>query len=537
MDSGKAWRVAIAVVLVVGPTWGQEKDGETLYNGIKLPAAWPPRSPDLAKDLETPAYLSSPPAVIPIDVGRQLFVDDFLVAETTLTRTHHVATYHPSSPVLKPDREWEMDKDGGVAMVFSDGVWYDPKDRLFKMWYLGGPQRATCYATSEDGLKWTKPALDVKPGTNIVQTGQRDSSTVWLDQEEKDPKRRYKMFRSCSGGSTVPKAYGLAMFFSGDGIHWTEKPALSGSCGDRSTVFWNPFRKVWVYSIRHGWGQPRARRYWERADLDASPMWEQLVEARMWAGSDSLDPQRPEYKVPCQLYNLDGVAYESLLLGLFTIWRGQFPERQKPNEVSLGYSRDGWSWSRPDRRPFCPVSDKQGEWNANNVQSAGGGCLIVGDELWFYVSGRAGVPGSNTNKQGLCSTGLAVLRRDGFASMDAGDAEGTLTTRPLRFGGKHLFVNLDAPAGDFWAELLDGAGRSIARSSHLKGDRTRIAVAWEGAKDLSASAGQALRFRFHLKGGKLYAFWVSPDEGGASGGYVAAGDPGFRSPRDEPAAR
>ena len=33
--------------------------------------------------------------------------------------------------------------------------------------------------------------------------------------------------------------------------------------------------------------------------------------------------------------------------------------------------------------------------------------------------GRAGEVG--TNKAGICSTGLAVLRRDGFASMDAGD--------------------------------------------------------------------------------------------------------------------
>ncbi len=95
-------------------------------------------------------------------------------------------------------------------------------------------------------------------------------------------------------------------------------------------------------------------------------------------------------------------------------WRGQPADRHKPNNVVLGYSRDGWNWSRPDRRPFRPVSDKQGDWNANNVQSAGGGFLVVGDELYFYVSGRSGVPGSN--KAGILTTGLATLRRDGFAS-------------------------------------------------------------------------------------------------------------------------
>jgi len=37
----------------------------------------------------------------------------------------------------------------------------------------------------------------------------------------------------------------------------------------------------------------------------------------------------------------------------------------------------------------------------------------------FYVSGRQGVPG--TSLPGICSTGLAKLRRDGFASMEIDD--------------------------------------------------------------------------------------------------------------------
>jgi hypothetical protein len=147
-------------------------------------------------------------------------------------------------------------------------------------------------------------------------------------------------------------AYGLATFFSPDGIHWSDPPLLTGSCVDRSTVFWNPFRKVWVYSLRHGWGQPLRRRYWEMKDPATGPAWSAGGEPPMWVGADSLDPMRDDYKVPCQLYNLDGFAYESLLVGLFTIWRGQFPDRQKPNELCVGFSRDGWNWTRPDRRPF-----------------------------------------------------------------------------------------------------------------------------------------------------------------------------------------
>jgi hypothetical protein len=96
-------------------------EGELLYNGIRLPTPFPPRIKDVPREPVTPAYLTTPPAVIPIDVGRQLFVDDFLVERTTLTRTHHRPNYHARNPVLT----------GG--MVFSDGVWYDPQDRIFKM--------------------------------------------------------------------------------------------------------------------------------------------------------------------------------------------------------------------------------------------------------------------------------------------------------------------------------------------------------------------------------------------------------------------
>ena len=176
----------------------------------------------------------------------------------------------------------------------------------------------------------------------------------------------------------------MAIHFSADGIHWGEPVAKTGRVVDRSTVFWNPFRQVWVYSIRHvykvgddvdkPYGFARRRSYVEGPDLLAAARWE-VNEPLRWTDVDRLDPQRDDLKIKPQLYNLDAVAYESLMVGFFTVWRGQPADRHKPNNVVLGYSRDGWHWSRPDRRAFCPVSDKQGDWNANNVQSAGGGFL------------------------------------------------------------------------------------------------------------------------------------------------------------------
>ena len=63
----------------------ETKTTEVLYNGITLPKVWPPRDmePDVHRPMPVP-YLQSPPDVIPIDVGRQLFVDDFLIEYTDL---------------------------------------------------------------------------------------------------------------------------------------------------------------------------------------------------------------------------------------------------------------------------------------------------------------------------------------------------------------------------------------------------------------------------------------------------------------------
>ena len=530
------------------PLWASGTEpsaGGTLYNGIRLARPWPPDRRSLPVHAVLPPYLVSPPDVIPIDVGRQLFVDDFLIEDTTLERTFHSAEYYTGNPILWPNTRWEKydeyaertkTRSNPAAMVFSDGVFYDPRDRLFKMWYMGGYSQNTCYAFSHDGLTWEKPALDVVPGTNITLNSHRDSSTVWLDQTEPDPARRFKLAYSYDNY--------VVLLDSPDGIHWQER-GRTGKAGDRTTFFYNPFRKVWVYSIRDVMdGQDRVRRYLESPEFIPRARWEERQPV-LWASADPADPRRPEYNVPAELYNLDCVAYESLVLGLFTIFRGERLVREKPNDICVGYSRDGFHWTRPDRRAFIPVSERAGDWNWGNVQSAGGCCLVVGDRLHFYVSGRRGVPG--TTDPGVCSTGLATLRRDGFVSMDDSDEggvslsqtalpRGALVTRPITFNGRFLFVNARV-AGELRVEVLDREGRviapySAARCVPVSGDTTRIGVSWEGVRDLAALAGRPVRVRFFLKRGALYAFWVSPTASGASRGFVAAGGPGFAGPVD-----
>lgn len=538
----RKWAVVIGFseakrVADTAASWHENK-GELLYNGIRLPEQWPPRGvhPDSTAPMPVP-YLDSPPEVIPIDVGRQLLVDDFLIEQTTLQRTFHLAQKYEGNPILKPETPLELNGDrNDIACPKDGGVWWDPENNIFKMWYEAGWIHTICYATSRDGIHWERPELDIEPGTNRVLPAEYkcDSWNVVPDYDGDTPQERYKIF-------VMPGGQGPAMsFVSADGIHWGA-PIMTGPTGDRSSMFYNPFRKKWIYSLRSNW-RGRSRDYWEHSDFLQGALWQE-GQPYLWCGADELDPPDPEIGHTPQLYNLDAVAYESIMLGVFEIHLG--PPNPVCNEMGLpkitelmlAYSRDGWHWHRPDRRAFIRA-ERRDVWDRGYVQPVGGICTIHGDRLWFYYTGFQGNParkGRDFLETGMYdrgSTGVAFLRRDGFASMDAGETPGDLLTRPLRFSGKHLFVNLDTAEGQLRAELCDTAGKPVEpftldNCEPLSVDKTLEHVRWKGGSDVSRLAGKPVRIRFQLTKGSLFAFWVSRDTSGRSDGYVAAGGPGY----------
>jgi hypothetical protein len=210
--------------------------------------------------------------------------------------------------------------------------------------------------------------------------------------------------------------------------------------------------------------------------------------------------------------------------------KGGFP---KITDITLAYSRDGIQWYRPDRTPFLACTQRPGDWNRGYLHPAGGVCLVVGDQLHFYFGAWSGIsPKLGGHMYAGGTTGLALLRRDGFASMDAAEFSGTLTTATLIFEGKYLFVNANAAAGEVRAEVLGDDGRvwmpySSVNSVPVRRDSTAAQLRWRDVDDLKGLAGKPVRFRFRLKRAELYSFWVSPERSGASHGYVAAGGPGF----------
>ncbi len=493
---------------------------EKLYNNILLPDDFAASR----SDAQNVPYLKNPPPVIDVSVGRQLFVDDFLTDATTLAPVYHKAVKHPDNPVFKPETPWECE-GAPVACPKSGGVWYDKEENLYKMWYEAGWLRRMCYATSRDGLCWERPDLGIVPGTNIIlpyegyapETYYKgypylrpDSTTVFIDYEA--PKsEKYKLFLRNPGGKSP-----AFVAVSGDGIHFGRFTQTS-DVFDRSTMFYNPFRRKWVYSIRAVGGSfedntwYRKRDYRETDDLLAGAVWTE-DEAHDWMACDELDKPNPYIGYVPQLYNVDCVAYESLMLGMFQISYG--PDNlvceaagvPKITELMPMYSRDGYHFSRPCRDTFIGASIARGTWDRGYVQSVGGVMIVKDDELWIYYIGFGGDEShagrSPVDDNGIyCNgaTGLAVLRRDGFVSMEG---DGTLTTRPLTCTGKSgFFINA---CGEVSVEILDETGGVLARSLVFRGDSTKAVLAFDGF-DVSSLNGKVFRLRFAVKGA-LYAF-------------------------------
>lgn len=545
------WRISVFLLIILKGCSASNEDkfqsDSYLYNGIQLSEQWPPRysEPDGPMEMPVP-YLENKPDVISVNIGRQLFVDDFLIAKTDLNRVYHKPFYHGGNPVLEPSEVRESGTGGFYAAPFSDGVWYDEKDRKYKMWYLAGHSSLiTGYAESEDGMNWEKPVLDLYGPSSIVDTFQRDSQTIWLDKLEKDPEKRYKMFQAAR--NRVQRGWQLLLKYSADGINWSDGVATSGHLGDRSTAFYNPFRGVWALSLRH-YAQSstihRSRAYLENEDPEIAVSLAHflLADSRdrnvvFWFPPSDKEPRHPEFPdISPQIYNFDAIAYESIMLGFYSVWMG--PENrvcaelgiQKRNEVLIGYSRDGFHFSRPDYDVFIGVGEEESSWNWGNVQSVNGAPLIIGDSLYFYVSGRRLNP---VMWDSYMSTGLYTLRRDGFVSMQETAGEGFLKTGKLAFDGEYLFVNADVSEGELLVEVLDENGIPVKGFS--KGEciavqgknTTRHHVTWQGKKDISSMKGKNIQLKFYLTTGNLYSFWISPWETGESRGYTAGGGPGL----------
>jgi hypothetical protein len=105
-----------------------------------------------------------------------------------------------------------------------------------------------------------------------------------------------------------------------------------------------------------------------------------------------------------------------------------------------------------------------------------------------------------------------TLRIDGFVSLHAPLIGGELVTRPIKFTGKRLVLNVStSAAGSVRVEIQNDDGQplpgyALADCHAVYGDDLARTVAWQGDPDLGALAGQSVRLRFEVKDADLYAW-------------------------------
>lgn len=517
---------------------------EINYNGIELAGMFPPDGMDKIENYERlpVPYLEKEQQQIDISVGRQLFVDDYLIEQTDFIREYHKPRRYAGNPIFYPETEIEKGLDGHVAAAapFSDGVWYDGKEKKFKMWYQAGWAGSVGYAESMDGIHFQRICQKVEG----IPSGDRDSCAVVFDRYHAEKANPYKLFLYTRNDR--PHGH---IYESCDGIHW-KLIGHTGSVGDRTTIFYNPFRKKWVFSIRSNSGKNlvRVRKYCEADSLEEAA---KIQGAVYWTRADRYDRTDQTIGNIPELYNLDAVAYESILLGVFTIFDG--PKNKISNALGIpkvtylqmSYSRDGFHWYRgEDRSPFlAPERENPHSWERGYLHSNNGICTVVGDELWFYYTGyqgdetKTGDDDLSNGAYARSSLGLAKLRRDGFASMNCYGFQGSLTTRTFTHRGEYLFVNADFHNGYLKAGILDENGKTIKGfgaddSICMRENSTCFLFRWNEKNSLKDLKTSRIKIRFEGADGALYAFWISDTLEGKSRGYLASGAVGYGGYQD-----
>lgn len=182
-----------------------------------------------------------------------------------------------------------------------------------------------------------------------------------------------------------------------------------------------------------------------------------------------------------------------------------------PTETQFASSRDGIVWKRYPR----PVYSGIGRYDGLDVVQTfiAQGMILRGDELWQYVflDNDYHTAIERTRERRVYRL---IQRRDGFVSADSPYGQyGEIITRPLRFSGNRLVLNIDTDAhGYATIAILDVdhnpiPGFNHEQSVYINGDHMEIDAEWlKKGKNLGGLAGQVVRLHFKMKGSRLYSF-------------------------------
>jgi len=439
---------------------------------------------------------------------RFLLLDSRIIEKADAAKlTVGTVVKHAKNPLFVEDKPWEPRYDNLYANVI-----YDEQEKLYKCWYspfivdpgsskipagerakrrypegrMGRREMGVCYATSPDGLTWTKPMLDVVPWkggkSNIVVRGPHGTG-VFKDLREKDPTRRYKMFF---------KGRRISVAFSGDGIRWgkaIECPEANVAGDTHNNAFWAPTLGRYVGITRTWGGRPRRRQL----------AWTSSADFVKWTPAkvvhQGADPGFQTYAMPTFFH---GGVYVGLVM----------VHNIKADRVQceLAWSGDTVKWHRVDEgTPLIANSAKKGAYDWGCVYAAATP-VFTDKGIRLYYGGSDGLHYGWRNG----SFALATLRSDGFAGYEpsADNGKAVITTRGVTCTGPTLRLCADvSPGGSITTTVINADrpedSRPLATGKAITQTVTDGPVTLVGG---NLSVGGKVALQFVVRKAKLYSF-------------------------------
>ncbi len=387
------------------------------------------------------------------------------------------------------DKPWEGPLSAYPTVVITP-------DGVIRLYYRGLPTvdgaQVTCVAESRDGVTFTKPNLGA-----FDVNGTRDNNVVWIGNESHNfcpfldtnpdatPEQRYKAL----GGAP------LSAFASPDGLTWTrlgDAPVITdGAFDSLNTVHYNARLGAYVCYYRDFQDGVRTIRRTTSTDFVTWTPGEWLTYGDA--------PAEHLYTNAIVNYPRD----PNILLGFpmrYIEERTKFPAHGQPGVCDgvIMSSRDGVAWERW-REAFVRPGLDPNNWTERNIQMAYGMAQTAADEISLYWL--------ENYRHGACRIRRGVVRLDGFASVYAPMAGGTLVTTPMPVTGAKLLVNYStSAAGSLGIQICDEAGNPIEgfQSETLFGDEAAHEMVWAGG-NLADLVGQTVTLRVSLADADLYS--------------------------------
>jgi len=451
--------------------------------------------------------------------SRHLVLDSRIIDKTdNVELTVGAVDKHPANPLFKEDKPWEPRFDNPYCSVI-----YDAEEKIWKCWYsiftrsgargdfpgegLASEKRAwvnwregrrgfgMCYATSKDGINWTKPQLGVidfngSKKNNIVLE-YTHGVAVLKDLHEKDPKKRYKAIH--------PERAKSMVWFSADGIRWGKGINVGPiDRGDTNqAVWWDENLKKYVL-ITRGWGGAKTTGRYGRAGhrrkvRSESPDF--LKWSKVTPAIEGLDLRH-------QIHDMPVAPHAGVYIGLV----GLFDIHASRQWCELAWSPDSKKWHRiQPGQPLIPNSRRMGDYDWGCIFAAKP--IIRKDEIILYY-------GSNDGRFMAWRNGffcLARLRPDGFAGYEqiAGGSNktGSLTTRPVTAVTGKLCVTADiVPSGFVKTTVFDKDGKQLGKGELVTKTVTDAAIEWKDGFSLERLEGKEIKLKFELRESKIYSF-------------------------------